>query len=238
MALELDADGRGYVQIPILTSLPGLGERLGLGRDEQRRFKELNGALGTSRQLSEFVNRLIVRGILSRAWEQSDQHYFVTTYGREALTDIATLLQFESTEFIETLQDSELKERCGDVLARTKHFDSMVRDAVAVLEDRLKKMPDVATSGRRRDVAVKALSPGAGAYTLGDDPGQQESAQLLYQGILGFYGNPFLHGLRDVEAHRARQIIGFIDNLLGLLRQAQRKDRLPSPGVGSSEASV
>lgn len=223
--LRLDADGRGYVQAPTLIQLDGVAELAGIPRADIPSFVSQNLASGHPRILSEFVNRLISRGILSREWEQShsDVFYFVTRYGREALRDIASLLQFENTEFIETLEDPQLRERCGETLARTTHHDSMVRDAIAVLEDRLRRMPGVEASGKRRDIAVKALSSSSGVYVLGDDEGQQESAQLLYQGILGFYGNPFLHGLQDIEPHRARQIVGFIDNLLHLLSIAQRK---------------
>ena len=163
-------------------------------------------------------------GVLYRDWGQSSSTFhYVSEYGRPVLSDIALLGQFEATEFVQTLQDVELRERCQDVLMRTRMFDSMVRDAIAVLETRLRNLPDIEASHRRRDLAVSALSPRAGAYVLGEDEGQQESAQLLYQGILGFFGNPFLHGLRDIEPIRARQIVGFIDTLLHLLSQVERR---------------
>ena len=82
------------------------------------------------------------------------------------------------SEFIKTLQDSGLRERCKDVLGRTKYYDSLVREAIVVLEDRLRKMPGVQAGTGRQSIAVNALSPKAGAYQLGDDEGQRQSAQF------------------------------------------------------------
>ena len=109
------------------------------------------------------------------------------------------------------------------MLLRSRKFDSIVRDAIAVLEDRLKKLPRVESSKRRRDVAVNALSPDVGIYTLGEDVGQRQSAQLLYQDILGFFGNPMFRGLQKVEPLQARQIVGFVDTVLGLLKDVQTR---------------
>lgn len=215
----------GLIQAPQLVRVDSVVETGGLRGPEAQVVYELNKEIWTQRKLSEFVNRLIARGILSRAWEQShsDVFYFVSEYGLTVLEDISSLLDFQATEFVEALQDPELRERCGDVLNRTKKHDSMIRDAIAVLEDRLKNLPGVNLSHRRREVAVNALSPTTGVCTLGDDDGQKESAQLLYQGVLGFFGNPVLHGLQDIDARQARQIVGFVDTLLALLREAQSR---------------
>ena len=220
----LQADEQGSVQIPWFTALDRIGGRCGLRGEDLEKFTRINAGTGTPRKLSEFVNRLISSGALSRDWEhQHPDLYYVTEYGRGVLQDFSSLLDFESTGFVESLRDPELRVRCWDVLARTRRFDSMVRDAIAVLEDRLKGLPDVQMSHRRRDVAVAALSPNSGAYTLGEDEGQKESAQLMYQGILGFFGNPVLHGLQTIEGVQARQIVGFIDTLLNLLGNVRNR---------------
>lgn len=207
-----------------LVDVGNLGRMTGIHDVSLQAFRTRN-AKWTVRKLSEFVNRLIARGILSRAWDQphSDGWYFISEYGISVLKDIASLLDFRSTDFVESLRDPELRSRCGDSLNRTKNFDSMVRDSIAVLQDRLTALPGVQPSGGRRSLAVDALSPKVGAYTLGDDDGQKESAQLLYQGVLGFFGNPLMHGLQEIDPVTGRQIVGFVDTLLDLLTRATKR---------------
>jgi hypothetical protein len=172
--------GPGLVAIPTLTRLPLLAEKLGLTGQGLQDFKNVNGNAGASRKVSAFLGRLMGLGVLCRDFDQSDQHYFVSPSGIEFLENLSAPLDWTSADFVDSVQDPELKDRCGDVLLRSRKFDSMVRDAIAVLEDRLKKLPNVRTSKRRRDVAVNALSPDSGIYTLGEDDGQRQSAQLLY----------------------------------------------------------
>ena len=222
------ARGKGdnwLVQIPNFIDISNLGQYGGLDGQALQKFGQENSQLGSRRKLSEFVNRLIARGYLSRAWEQShsDVFYFVTEDGQKALTDISAILDFQSTAFVDTLKDAALRERCSDVLQRTRNYDSLVRDAFAVLEDRLRTLPEVRSAGNRRGVAANALSPGTGTYTLGDDEGQKQAAFQLYDGILVFMANPVFHSLQNIDAVSDRQIVGFIDTLLGLLTQIQRR---------------
>jgi len=47
----------------------------------------------------------------------------------------------------------------------------------------------------------------------------------MYQGLLGFYGNPLMHSLQQIDPIRARQVVAFVDNLLHLLGLAQKANR-------------
>jgi len=162
----------GLIRAPQLIDVGYLAQQMGLSAEELQTFCKINEPVWTHRKLSEFVNRLISRGILSRAWEQShaDVFYFVSEYGLSVLQDIGSLLDFRSTEFVESLRDPELRDRCADVLNRTKFFDSMVRDAIAVLEDRLKRNRDSAEE-QGFGVAFRRL------HDAHDDGGQSHKSE-------------------------------------------------------------
>ena len=221
----IEREGRGYVQLEEFAAPHNLGRILGLTGESVQEFKKFNATPEYLKWYNEFVHKLITLGILVQTWDQGHAHIF-TTYerGRSILTDITELPYAEAVQFVEALVDDELRARCSDVLLRTRHTDSMVRDATVVLEDRLKERISADPTTYGQELVNQALRPNDGKLVLGDTPSEQASIHRLFQGVLGFFGNPTHHRLiRDLPAIRARQVIGMIDTLLVLLTEA--KDR-------------
>ena len=223
LILKDDASGHGYVAQVSFQSASHLAGKLHLSNEAGQAFCRQNANFASPRKLSEFFGNLVSRNILCSALDQTGSLYYVTDQGRPILQQYATRAEFESTEFVEFLRDLELRERCLDVLQRTRQIDSLVRDAMAVLEDRLKEMPDMPAQKGRRSLAPNALHPDSGIYLIGDDRGQQDAAQQLFQGMLGFFANPIAHGLHEIDSIEGHQIVGFVDTLLNLLSQATRR---------------
>lgn len=123
-----------------------------------------------------------------------------------------------------TIVDDELRDRCVDLLLRPGKADTAVRDACTVLEDRIRKAvalpPDVFGVG----LVDRALSKKNGVLILSDVEAEQEGIHHLYRGVIGFFKNPTSHRLiEDYDVTRARQVVGLIDTLLCLLRDARKR---------------
>jgi uncharacterized protein (TIGR02391 family) len=124
-----------------------------------------------------------------------------------------------------TFVDDELRERCADLLSRPGKADTAVREACVVLEDRLRHAAGLGKETFGVDLVDKCLSPKDGKLVLTDIPAEQQGIHALYRGTIGFFKNPTSHRIiQDYDLTRARQVVGLVDTLLAVLRDAKPRD--------------
>jgi len=124
--------------------------------------------------------------------------------------------------------DDELRERCADLLARPGKADTAVREACVVLEDRLRRAAALGKATIGVDLVDRCLSPRDGKLLLSDVTAEQQGIHQLYRGTIGFFKNPTSHRLiQEYDVTRARQVVGLIDTLLAILRDAKPRDKSP-----------
>ena len=89
-----------------------------------------------------FVNRLIAAGIIERYWTQSQPHSIYRLHPEKvASLEVLTILEgITTSEFVEALGDHDLRVRCESVVLRAAPTDSLLREAVTVLEGRLRNL--------------------------------------------------------------------------------------------------
>ena len=123
-----------------------------------------------------------------------------------------------------TILDDELRDRCVDLLLRPGKADTVVRDACVVLEDRLRKVAGLPKGVLGVDLVDQALGQKTGVLVFSEMPAEQQGVHQLYRGVIGFFKNPPSHRLiEDYNLTRARQIVGLVDLLLSLLREAKKR---------------
>jgi Protein of unknown function (Hypoth_ymh) len=123
-----------------------------------------------------------------------------------------------------SIKDSELKSRCGDLLSAADHFDRVINQATQVLEDRVRKK--VPSLGEMTGMVLvsRAINPepARAMIVFSDNPSEQEGYANLFKGMMGTFRNTSHHKfLETVTREQALQICAFIDNMLAALESAQ-----------------
>jgi uncharacterized protein (TIGR02391 family) len=122
------------------------------------------------------------------------------------------------------IRDDVLHEQCFDLLLRSGRADAAVARACTVLEDRLRSVAGLGPDAYGVNLVDTALKKQTGKLVLSDVDTEQEGAQHLYRGVIGFFKNPTSHRvIEDYDLTRARQVVGLIDTLLQLLRGAKKR---------------
>lgn len=121
------------------------------------------------------------------------------------------------------LTDDELRSRCGDLLRRRRHLDRAVREAMTVLENRLRSRTGLDKGQERSRVGLvaKALHPDSGMLRVSVERDEQQGVHDFCKGLIEMYGNPIHHSLRDdVTLEQAVWVCGAVNLMLALLDKA------------------
>lgn len=149
----------------------------------------------------------------------------------EALTSKLAEVETRSLNIV----DDELRDRSLDLIVRPGKADAAVREACVLLEDRLREVSRLPAELVGVQLVSRALSPDSGVLILSDVKAEQDGIHTLYRGVIGFFKNPTSHRIiEDYDVTRARQIVGLVDLLLQLLREAKRRET----GAESAEAAT
>ena len=130
------------------------------------------------------------------------------------------------------LLDPELRRRCADLYeqfsgdpADQDRFDTVLREASTVLEERIRRVSGLPAHLHGLDLVSAAFAPDNGELIVSIDRNEQEGAHLLFRGYFGFIRNTVGHHLvAAYTRERAAQVLGYADYLLFLLSQARRRN--------------
>ncbi len=125
----------------------------------------------------------------------------------------------ESTLLNLDVRDLVLRQRLSQL--GSPPFDTLVREAGVVLEDRLRRFASEEDRDLHGVALVDALlTPNRARVFFSQYPGEQEGARMLYRGAIQFIRNPAMHRLIEYPEGEARLFIDLIDSLLQLLSEA------------------
>ncbi|MCH8801238.1 MAG: hypothetical protein IH963_10050 [Chloroflexi bacterium] len=195
-----------------LTSAEHCALQLGIISADRETFRKANFA--TFPVLANtFINRLIQVGVLEHDWVAGTNSHKLNPNRKPTLAMLTTHEGLEITEFVETLHDAGLRSRCESMLINTGSPDTLIREAVTVLEDRLRQ--SVEGKVDRRDLPAKVLHPDSGTKkNIFPDAALQLDFFHLVRGVLGHYGTPAHHGLQEIGQQTATRVVGMIDEIL------------------------
>ena len=123
------------------------------------------------------------------------------------------------------LSDPQLKRKCIDLFERNENFDTIIREATVILEDRIRRLSG--DSERRSGVALVnwALSadPNKAKLVISSESSEQEGFYSLCKGIMLGFRNEAHHNIDDaITREQALKLCGLIDSLLEILAKAKK----------------
>ena len=155
-----------------------------------------------------------------------------STYGRYVLLKLHPIINYLKNMYIDTseyqiekigalyksLEDSELKKRCEDILLGDDVFDRAINQATQVLEDRIKNKAGLSKSKLiGLPLVNKAIHKDLNETYLkfSNEPDIQEGYSNLIKGVISIYRNPTHHSLGyKCSREYALKTCAFIDDLL------------------------
>lgn len=125
-----------------------------------------------------------------------------------------------------SIEDAEIKERCGDILLGEAAFDRAINQATQILENRIKiksGLQDSPLIGTH--LVSKAIHSKINETILkfSDKADIQEGYSNLFKGIVSIYRNPTHHTLSfDCSREYALKVCAHIDELLKILEESEK----------------
>ena len=161
---------------------------------------------------SPYCEVAILRPRISQLKNYMQQVYHV----HEEIIEIGSLYN--------SIQDSELKARCADLLSAPSNFDRVINQATQVLEDRLRtrSRQDGSLTGTQLVNRVLRTNLSETVLKVSNDEGEHEGFCHICRGIMGAFRNPTHHYITNKFSREdALKVCAFIDNLLRVIDEAE-----------------
>lgn len=125
--------------------------------------------------------------------------------------------------------DPELKQRCLPILgaggADPTLWDSAVRTAIVVLEERIRQVADISDPERTgRDLANDVFGDKGNLSQVFESGSEKQGYRDLYAGVVGVFRNRYAHRLIDPTPEDGGALIVFINLLLKMTDDLQREE--------------
>jgi len=122
------------------------------------------------------------------------------------------------------IRDEQLRERVLPLIARDKRYDTAVREACVILEDRVRAKAGASAAVIGLDLIKGAFHEDAGVLIVSEVANEQAGAHQLFRGMVAWIRNSFAHRVNDATAHGdALRIVAFIDYLLDEIGRARAR---------------
>lgn len=122
--------------------------------------------------------------------------------------------------------DQQLKQRCADLLdGPSVQLDTVIREAGAILEDRLRSLAGLDSSYYGKNLVKATLGCDDPRIVFSEMRGAQEGVCYLFRGAIQYIRNPPAHGLIEYDRETAMVHLRLVDALLSLLRLGKQKSR-------------
>lgn len=125
-----------------------------------------------------------------------------------------------------SIEDSEIKERCGDILLGEAAFDRAINQATQILENRIKHKSGLQETPLIGVPLVSKVIHSKIDETIlkfSDKADIQEGYSNLFKGIVSIYRNPTHHSLSfECSREYALKVCAHIDELLKILDNSEK----------------
>lgn len=125
-----------------------------------------------------------------------------------------------------SIEDTELHNRCGDILLGEHAYDRAINQATQILENRIKEKAGLSDSGLiGLNLVSKAIHPKLENTILkfSDKSDIQEGYANLFKGLVSVYRNPTHHSFDfDFTREYALKVVAYIDELLKILDKSEK----------------
>ncbi|MBI4137484.1 hypothetical protein HY469_05485 [Candidatus Roizmanbacteria bacterium] len=127
-------------------------------------------------------------------------------------------------DLLEIIQDSELRDRCADLIKRPRNHDRVFREATTILEHRIKTLSGITQKMNPQPLIGKAVAPDPkrAILVVSSDHSEQEGFFKVCSGIEAAFRNRTHHEISNkLTRYDAIKFCGFIDSLLLVLAGAE-----------------
>lgn len=129
----------------------------------------------------------------------------------------------------DSLVDTDLKERCIDLISADNHYDRVFNQATQVLENCIKIKANLSnTKLIGMNLVSKAIHSKLDQTILvfSSDESEQEAWAALFKGIIGVYRNPSHHGLKfECTREDAIKFCSYVDLLIKELNKCSVNEK-------------
>lgn len=125
-----------------------------------------------------------------------------------------------------SIDDKDIKERCGDILLGDSAFDRAINQATQILEDRIKEKAELTNTNLTGIPLIsKAVHPKIEDTILkfSDKSDIQEGYSFIFKGLISNYRNPTHHSLTfECSREYALKVCAYIDELLKVVANSEK----------------
>jgi uncharacterized protein (TIGR02391 family) len=128
------------------------------------------------------------------------------------------------------VRDAELSDRCSDLLDAGANYDRVIREASAILENRVRTRTK-SSADSAVPLMQQAFSAKNPVIRLSDREAEQQGAMEMYTGVIRLFRNGVGHRLDStITLDRALQFVVMIDLMLALIDEATAADANAAEG--------
>lgn len=190
-----------------------------------RKFAELNRDI-FGLYANAFVNRLFRAGILDAYFIEGHpmSTAIVPASKWSALDHPERINEYELSASLEALVDPDLKQRIANQISISAHLDTIVRESVTVVEDRLRTKAGIRRSdiSGRSGLAGKVFNPQSPVLKSSPEPDVQKGVLQLFEGFFLAIANDTHHTLGEYSSSEVVHIAMFSDFLLSVLERSKK----------------
>jgi len=174
---------------------------------------------------NRLVNRLFRIGVIEPFFGDGSPfvHAVFNSEKAGALESLSSLDSFELAHVAETVGDAELHARCSGIAAAGAHADTVIREAVTIVESRLRQIAGLSKDDidGRTPLAAAAFRPHDGKLDYSDDTGIQTGVMQLFQGYFQAIANDPHHQIKEYDPRTVTHVLVMSDYLLGIIEASE-----------------
>ena len=174
---------------------------------------------------NSFVARLLRVGILEPWFAESRSmlQVVVPPARRGALESLDAVAHHEAGVLVELLEDAPLRESASLQISTGAQAHTVVREAVTVVEARLRAESGISSSdaSSRQILAALAFKVDGGRLVYSTEPDVQEGMMRMFQGYFAVIANEPHHALPTYASPEVMRILVLSDYLLRVIARSQ-----------------
>lgn len=184
---------------------------------------------------NSFVARLVRIGILE-PWFPDNRpmvHVVVPPGRRSALESLEAVNRHATVTLVEVLEDVPLRESSVRSISSGAEAHTVVRDAVTMVEARLRDKLGIAgdRARGRQDLIGLAFNLRNGRLRYSEEGAVQEGIMKLFQGFFAVIGTEPHHAMPTYGSSEVAKILVMSDYLLGVIAESKVTSESEAPGA-------
>lgn len=140
-----------------------------------------------------------------------------------ALASTRTVGNYELAQLVERIHSNKLRDRLLSQAAIGASSDTMVREAVIVVEDELRNKSglDKNACPGREDLASRSFNTQTGALTYSPEKSVQQGIMRMFQGYFAAIANETHHTIVEIPSPNVGQIMIVSDYLMTVIEESE-----------------